>query len=91
MNERRIKIKSSITQNEGKEALCDYYLTQKNKNMTMENFDKSQTTYFCKFCELNCKPYMKINDSKADQKSESHKNNRNKQYNESEYSFKQDD
>lgn len=41
MNERRIKIKNSVIQNEGREALCEYYQNQKMKNITEENLDKS--------------------------------------------------
>ena len=41
MNERRIKIKNSVIQNEGKEDLSEYYQNQKRKNITEENLDKS--------------------------------------------------
>ena len=41
MNERRIKIKNSVIQNEGKEALYDYYQNQKMKKISEENLDKS--------------------------------------------------
>ena len=63
MNERRINNKSSIIQIDEKETIYDYYLTQKNKIITEENIDKTVNVYFCKFCELNCKPYLKNDDT----------------------------